>query len=401
MIDYLLVKLASRCNFDCTYCYWFRDATVRTLPALMPERVVAAFLEKLERHITRFDLPDFVCSFHGGEPTLFGVRRFEQLLDRINLVSSRTKCMIRFALTTNAALLNERWIEVLQAYSVSVAVSLDGPPDVHDGRRRTVNGEPTWRQTVHGYLALCRAGIRPTIIAVCDPYADPTRVLMHFVEDLGATFCDVLVPDANHTEKMPSIAAFYTGLFDHWYSNYFGRGVEVRILTDFIRGLLGLPTRTESIGFGSVRTVCLSPTGKLEPHDVLRIAGADRVNTSCDIFVNDICDIEKDPLWDSVRRASIELCGTCRSCRYVKSCGGGHIAQRWAPENGYNNPSVYCSDFKHILDHIAERIKNDVATGVGPCSLGAENAYHALASGRPEMLFLDSGSVDGVGRPQV
>src|SRR5215472_1299738 len=27
---FVLVKLASRCNINCTYCYWFRDAEVRS-----------------------------------------------------------------------------------------------------------------------------------------------------------------------------------------------------------------------------------------------------------------------------------------------------------------------------------------------------------------------------------
>ena len=28
IFTFLLVKLASRCNINCTYCYWFRDAEV-------------------------------------------------------------------------------------------------------------------------------------------------------------------------------------------------------------------------------------------------------------------------------------------------------------------------------------------------------------------------------------
>ena len=29
---FVLVKLASRCNINCTYCYWFRDAEVYEKP---------------------------------------------------------------------------------------------------------------------------------------------------------------------------------------------------------------------------------------------------------------------------------------------------------------------------------------------------------------------------------
>jgi len=41
-ITQLLVKVATRCNIDCSYCYWFRDATVYDKPKLMSSRVLAA-----------------------------------------------------------------------------------------------------------------------------------------------------------------------------------------------------------------------------------------------------------------------------------------------------------------------------------------------------------------------
>src|SRR5579871_3011754 len=34
-ISQLLVKVATRCNIDCSYCYWFRDASVYDKPKLM------------------------------------------------------------------------------------------------------------------------------------------------------------------------------------------------------------------------------------------------------------------------------------------------------------------------------------------------------------------------------
>ena len=34
-ISQLLVKVATRCNIDCSYCYWFRDASVYDKPNLM------------------------------------------------------------------------------------------------------------------------------------------------------------------------------------------------------------------------------------------------------------------------------------------------------------------------------------------------------------------------------
>jgi len=40
-ISQLLVKVATRCNIDCSYCYWFRDAAVYDKAKLMGAAVVS------------------------------------------------------------------------------------------------------------------------------------------------------------------------------------------------------------------------------------------------------------------------------------------------------------------------------------------------------------------------
>ena len=382
-VNYVLIKLASRCNYDCTYCYWFRDGSVRALPAKMKPEVVDAFIAALERHITQHRLSEFTCSFHGGEPTLFGVHRFKVFLRALDAVGHRTKSDIRYAITTNAALLTPAWIKVIVDFQVSVTVSLDGPPEVNDARRVTIMGGATWRDTVRGYLDLCRAGVQPSILAVCDPSVNATTVIDHLVRDLGVRFCDVLMPDSNHEESPPSIKRFYIELFDRWYDGYADDGVQVRILTDLMRGLLGLETRTESVGLAPTQTVCLGPDGALEPHDVLRIAGADQVKTSCNILTHEIGAITADPAWLAIKTASIGLCETCKSCRYKHACGGGHIAQRWSRQNGYDNPSVYCEDFKGIFDHIADRLAEDIEVTRADAPVAKEIVRDRLRSGEP------------------
>ena len=58
-IPYLLVKLASRCNFACRYCYWFRDEDVYRRPPLLTLEAESAWLICLERHLSRFSLREF------------------------------------------------------------------------------------------------------------------------------------------------------------------------------------------------------------------------------------------------------------------------------------------------------------------------------------------------------
>ena len=57
---FVLVKLASRCNINCTYCYWFRDAEVYAKPAVLTPEAEDAFCLRLEEHIREFRLDHFL-----------------------------------------------------------------------------------------------------------------------------------------------------------------------------------------------------------------------------------------------------------------------------------------------------------------------------------------------------
>lgn len=378
IIDYVLIKLAARCNLDCCYCYWFRDPSVYQLPKFISSEVLAGFSSALERHIAVNRLPKFTCSFHGGEPTLFKAGKLRPFLEKLDEIGSRTHCDIRYALTTNGVGLTDEWLDLILDFEFGVTVSIDGPPEIHDRRRLTLIGGPSWEASAKGYLDLCRHGVAPTIIAVCDPESDPVAVLDHLAGDLGIMFCDVLMPDCNHEDAAPHIAPYYIRLFDHWYENYWPKGVHVRILNEFVRSLVGLESRTESIGLAPTRTVCLNTDGMLEPHDVLRIAGSEHVRTGCSILVHELDDIQENPCWRAAETASTQLADECLRCRYKRACGGGHLAQRWSAEAGYRNPSVYCTDLIEIFDHIAHRLEQDVQVSVNGKSVPRREVLAAL-----------------------
>src|SRR5437773_918538 len=68
--SFVLVKLASRCNINCTYCYWFRDPEVYNKPPVLTLDAEDQFCARLEQH-RKYELDQFLLVFHGGEPLLF------------------------------------------------------------------------------------------------------------------------------------------------------------------------------------------------------------------------------------------------------------------------------------------------------------------------------------------
>ncbi|MCI0466162.1 MAG: radical SAM protein [Beijerinckiaceae bacterium] len=366
IFTFILVKLASRCNIDCTYCYWFRDAEVYKKPPVLTVEAEDAFCLRLEEHIRRFGLENFLAVFHGGEPLLFPKRRFIAFQDKLRAIEERTGCAIQRGVTTNAILIDREWTGIFKDYGVSVSVSIDGPAPIHDKLRVDFKGEGTHAATMRGLEFLRAEGIRPDIIAVCNPASDPTQLLAYFADELGFKEFDILPPDAKHGDDPPPIDSYFIKLFDIWYDIYAARGVRISTLDAMIRGLGGRLSLSDTIGFGPIDTVTLMTDGTLEPLDVLRIAGDGSTAAQSSVFANGLQDVQEDPRWLAAFKASLALPDICLQCEFLDACGGGHLSQRWSAERQYDNPSVYCESWKAILDHIWKRIAPALLVGLTP-----------------------------------
>ena len=356
VFTFLLVKLASRCNIKCTYCYWFRDGEVYKKPTLLTVDAEKAFCEKIEQHITEFGLEFFMIVFHGGEPLLFPKHRFADLQERLMEIEERTGCMIDRGVCTNGILIDDEWVDLFKKYDIGVSVSVDGPADIHDAHRIDFKGLGTHADTIAGLERLRAAGLEPGLISVCNPDTDPEVILAYIVDELGIKKFDILPPDASHLDTPAPIDAYFIKLFDVWYDKYAAQGVRISTLDAMVQGLMGDASVSDTIGLGPIETVTLMSDGTLEPLDVLRIVGDGSTKTDVSVFKDTLQDIQKDARWSAAYKASLNLCDTCKQCEYMDACGGGHLAQRWSKERQFDNPSVYCQSWKNIFDHIWKRI---------------------------------------------
>jgi uncharacterized protein len=351
-ITQLLVKVATRCNIDCSYCYWFRDPAVYDKPKLMSTAVVQQLLQRIEEHIIRYRLIDFPIILHGGEPLLWGVENFHRFAEACAAISSRTECEIPIAVTTNGILIDDEWLDCFEARNISVAISLDGPAHIHDIHRRTFQGTGTHGAVERAARMLVSRDIGVSALAVCNP-AYRAEQYVEFFAACGITSYDIMIPDATVDEKPPSVASFYNGLFDQWLkANRRAPTANIRIISDMITALLGNNAPTEGVGHKPVELCTVMTDGTVEAHDVLRIAGEGFTRTRFNIFEHAIDEVRNEPRWQAARDASINLCAKCRSCKFMNACGGGYLPHRFSRRNGYDNPSVYCDDLYSMFENM-------------------------------------------------
>ena len=343
-IAQLLIKVATRCNIDCSYCYWFRDAAVYDKPKLMSADVLRQLLQRIEEHLVKHSPQDFPLILHGGEPLLWGVENFARIAEACAAISSRTNCAIPIAVTTNGVLINEAWLDCFETYNISVAISLDGPAHIHDVHRRSFQGNGTHAAVERAARMLVALDIGVSALAVCNPAHQP-KEYVDFFASCGIANYDIMMPDATVDEKPALIAPFYNGLFDLWLeANRYKRTVNIRVVTDMVTALLGNDAPTEGVGYKPIELCTIMTDGSVEAHDVLRIAGSGVTQTTFNIFDNAIDDVRNEPRWKDAREASINLSAKCRECKFMNACGGGYLPHRFSKNNGYDNPSVYCDD---------------------------------------------------------
>lgn len=132
----IILKLTTACNLNCVYCSEGDGESKTLAPEIFFKLVddLPELLDSLNKNHVEF-------LFHGGEPMLYGRDKLKMLIDYA--VSHLPNYETKFLMQTNGVLIDEEWINFFKRENISVGISLDGYPELHDKNRRTKSGEPT------------------------------------------------------------------------------------------------------------------------------------------------------------------------------------------------------------------------------------------------------------------
>src|SRR5579863_5075237 len=177
-LDTVLLKVTSRCNINCSYCYVYNqgDTNWQRMPKHMSLAIVEGVLKQLAALYEDQEHP-FAVILHGGEPLLLPRNILKALLhglaDRLPASCSR-------AIQTNAMLINDDLLELCLRTNTTLSVSIDGPADVNDTFRIAFNGEGTYERVVAGIDRIRRHPQANCIftgaLCVVDPHSNARRV---------------------------------------------------------------------------------------------------------------------------------------------------------------------------------------------------------------------------------
>lgn len=378
VIDTVLLKVASRCNLDCAYCYVYHmgDDGWRAQPARMPDAVQQAAVRQLANVYAHQGRP-FSVVLHGGEPLLLGARRLRGLCGRLR---SALPAPCGIHLQTNGVLLTDEVVDVCVRFGVGVSISIDGPRSVHDRFRVDHEGGGSFDLVRRGIGRMtARDDARPLfagVLAVIDPESSPDGVY-ECLKATGAPAVDFLVRDGNHARLPFGKSRAESTEYGRWLSRlldvYLGDPdpPRVRVLDDMLRILLGGAARKEGVGTDDYGILVIDTDGRVNKNDTLKAArpSADRFEgTSWSVLSDSLLDVVRSAEYREYYRRQRPAAAACRACRERDVCGGGIVAHRWSAERGFDNPSVYCADqlllIGRMREWVAARGAARTATGV-------------------------------------
>ncbi len=351
-----IVKVASRCNLDCGYCYVYQgpDQSWRSKPHFLEIAVAQQLALRIQEHVAAHSLNEVSVVFHGGEPLLAGIDRLRHY---VTIFSSTIACTVKFGMQTNGTLLDQELIDFLSEHQIRIGISLDGVRAnndrfrvYHDGRSsyedvtsaiRLVQSSPMHRQILGG------------ILIVVDLRNKPVEIL-RALDELGVMGANLLLPDSNH-DRPPFRVAGDQQAYGKWLHEFFVlwlesySHIEVPYFEEILNLMLGGISTSEEIGAQSVDFVIVDTNGDIEAVDTLKMVGREATLLNLNVANNSFDEAVLHPAIYSRMAGFNSLCDTCRQCEHLSHCGGGYLPHRYSPLNGFINPSVYCEDLKYLF----------------------------------------------------
>ena len=366
-IDTILIKVASRCNIDCSYCYVYKmgDSTWASMPSLMSRSTLMALADSLNRLLLDQGRP-FDVVLHGGEPLLLGEKELEFTLSALREAIGP---MATLCIQTNGLLITNELLDICARADATISVSLDGPPDVHNRHRRGYDGAYTQERVIGGIACLRNhrdsQRLYSGLLAVIDPHSDPSTVY-HYLKKLDAPRLDFLYRDGNHSRLPPGKSSPDSIEYGSWLARLFDIYIRdphptpIRILDDVVKLLLGGYGAKEGIGVTDYGIVVIDTDGSITRNDTLKSAynGADRFEPAWSVHSHSLSDIRQTSTFKNYHALQQPSSRACLNCQELSVCGGGMPAHRWSDSNGYDNPSIYCSDQLLLIQHVRNSLSS-------------------------------------------
>jgi uncharacterized protein len=363
-----IVKVHSRCDLSCDYCYMYEmaDQSWRDQPRAMSPETAELTARRIGEHAVAHGLAAVTLVLHGGEPLLAGRDLIAQLVTSTRRWAG-PGIAVNASVQTNGVGLSDAYLKLFDELGVRVGVSVDGDAAAHNRHRRFASGRGSYQAVAAGLRRLQRfPHLFGGLLCTVDLRNDPLRTYQALA-DFQPPRIDFLMPHGTWDRPPPRRAAneaatpyadWLVEIFDYWYPK---PQTGIRLFEEIMHLLLGGASDSEVVGLAPARMVVIETNGSIEQEDTLKIAYEGAPATGLDVARDSLDAALLLPQIVARQLGPRALAGPCRACPVRAVCGGGLYSHRYRAGTGFANPSVYCPDLLALISHIRAQMQADLA----------------------------------------
>lgn len=366
MIDTVLLKVASRCNLNCTYCYVYNlgDTGWKKNPRYLNFQIIDDIEQSLFR-LYSYQGKSFAIVLHGGEPFLLPKPNLEYLFKKLR---SRLPLYTTISIQTNGLLLDDELISLCHSYYVTISISLDGDQKTNDQFRVDFRNKGSYEKIIQSIERIKNHSLGKDIFTGClcviNPNSSPKKIYKFF-KDLDVPSVNFLMQDGNHDRYPYGKENFQSTEYGIWLSQlwqeYFNdpNPIPISIFDNYVKVILGGTSSKEGTGEEISGILIIDTNGEITKNDTLKSTtnGADRFQFAWHVSKDDIVELICSDEFKEYLTLQNPTATECRNCEFLSICGGGMPLYRWSNEKKFNNPSVFCYDHQYIIKNISQTIK--------------------------------------------
>ncbi|MEM6718131.1 MAG: radical SAM protein [Bacteroidota bacterium] len=348
----LVLKVASRCNLNCSYCFMYNlgDTSFRKQPKFMKESLIPQIITRVANYLKKYPQEVFTFTFHGGEPLLIDKAFFGKFIRQAeSLKELFPETTFEYNVQTNGVLIDDAWAAVLKENRIFPGVSLDGTKKAHDMYRKDHKENGSYDDVIRGLKLLKRKLGFVSVISVMN-IDESAEVTYKHLTDISSDYVNFLLPDYTHDSfpyEPKAMGKWLIELYNFWIKD------KNRPIIPFFNGLTNAILGSQKIARHEAHALVIETNGDIEAVDSLKGCGESFTKTNLNVLTHDFEEIIQSPLGKLYFQDSMEkLCTKCLECPVAKVCRGGRLVHRHKKENGFNNPSVYCEDMILLISHI-------------------------------------------------
>lgn len=347
----LLIKpVGADCNLRCAYCFYLRahELYPETKRHVMPESVLQTIIQGL----LSYRFPETVFAWQGGEPTLAGLEFFRKAVG-FQQQFGLPRQIVGNALQTNGVLIDDEWCQFFSQYNFLIGLSIDGPQEIHDAKRRNVGGHGTWSRAMAAAETMQRWGVEFNVLCVVnrDNVSLGADLLKWFVKNdfRFVQFIPCVEKESPFNVSPEDFGKFLCDVFDYWSKDGFGR-VSVRDFDALLSARIGQPGGLCTYGERCDAYIVVEHNGDVYPCDFF-VYAAWKLGNVMNAPLHTFFETEKYKQFAYQK----DKVPACRGCSWRSTCHGGCQKDRLV-SGTRDTPSALCPAYKRFFAHAHARL---------------------------------------------